>query len=141
MSVPRIKCPSLESFNANYLLPLQPVILEGIIDHWPALNKHPWRFVFSESMHFQLNIVSLDGTSLYISVFRWFLLKVHLNHCLKDFNLGHQNKLLLLTLSCSYIQSSKVIRLIYTYHKSWELFLGWEGGKAGVLSHRRTTNT
>ena len=44
-AVPRIKCPSLESFRTNYLLPLKPVILEGIIDHWPALNEHPWRFV------------------------------------------------------------------------------------------------
>ncbi|KAG7223150.1 hypothetical protein INR49_015758 [Caranx melampygus] len=43
LAVPRIKCPSLESFNANYLLPLKPVILEGVIDHWPALNEHPWR--------------------------------------------------------------------------------------------------
>lgn len=45
LAVPRIKCPSLESFSTNYLLPLKPVILEGIIDHWPALNGHPWRFV------------------------------------------------------------------------------------------------
>nr|XP_020465901.1 lysine-specific demethylase 8 isoform X2 [Monopterus albus] len=42
LAVPRIKCPSLQSFNINYLLPLRPVILEGIIDHWPALNEHPW---------------------------------------------------------------------------------------------------
>lgn len=45
-AVPRIKCPSLESFSTNYLLPLKPVILEGIIDHWPALNNHPWRFAW-----------------------------------------------------------------------------------------------
>ncbi|XP_040011623.1 lysine-specific demethylase 8 [Xiphias gladius] len=42
LAIPRIKCPSLESFNTSYLMPLRPVILEGIIDHWPALNKHPW---------------------------------------------------------------------------------------------------
>ncbi|XP_026181951.1 lysine-specific demethylase 8 [Mastacembelus armatus] len=42
LAIPRIKCPSLESFNTNYLLTLKPVILEGIIDHWPALNDHPW---------------------------------------------------------------------------------------------------
>lgn len=42
LAVPRIKCPSLESFSTNYLLPLKPLILEGIIDHWPALNQHPW---------------------------------------------------------------------------------------------------
>uniref|UniRef100_A0A3Q2QYS1 Lysine-specific demethylase 8 n=1 Tax=Fundulus heteroclitus TaxID=8078 RepID=A0A3Q2QYS1_FUNHE len=60
LAVPRIKCPSLESFNANHLLPLKPVILEGIIDHWPALNKRPWRFVFSRSTRIQMNIVFLD---------------------------------------------------------------------------------
>ncbi|XP_070704095.1 lysine-specific demethylase 8 [Pempheris klunzingeri] len=42
VTVPRTKRPSLESFNTNYLLPLKPVILEGVIDHWPALNQHPW---------------------------------------------------------------------------------------------------
>ncbi|KAM3864361.1 lysine-specific demethylase 8 [Diretmus argenteus] len=40
--IPRIKCPSLESFKTQYLLPLKPVVLEGTIDHWPALNQHPW---------------------------------------------------------------------------------------------------
>ncbi|XP_032442882.1 lysine-specific demethylase 8 [Xiphophorus hellerii] len=50
LSVPRIKCPSLESFNANYLLPLKPVILEGIIDHWPALNNHPWSIEYLRSV-------------------------------------------------------------------------------------------
>lgn len=42
LAVPRIKCPSLESFKSNYLLPLKPVILEGTINHWPALTDHPW---------------------------------------------------------------------------------------------------
>ncbi|XP_040046301.1 lysine-specific demethylase 8 [Gasterosteus aculeatus] len=41
-AVPRIKCPSLESFSTNYLLPLKPVVLEGTIAHWPALNQRPW---------------------------------------------------------------------------------------------------
>ncbi|TMS15674.1 Lysine-specific demethylase 8 [Larimichthys crocea] len=50
LAVPRIKCPSLESFNTNYLLPLKPVILEGIIDHWPALNEHPWSIEYLRSM-------------------------------------------------------------------------------------------
>ncbi|MEQ2302553.1 Lysine-specific demethylase 8 [Ameca splendens] len=50
LAVPRIKCPSLESFNANHLLPLKPVILEGIIDHWPALNKHPWSVEYLRSV-------------------------------------------------------------------------------------------
>ncbi|XP_029364705.1 lysine-specific demethylase 8 [Echeneis naucrates] len=50
MAVPRIKCPSLESFNTNYLLPQKPVILEGIIDHWPALNEHPWSIDYLKSV-------------------------------------------------------------------------------------------
>lgn len=50
LAVPRVKCPSLESFNTNYLLPLKPVILEGIIDHWPALNQHPWSIEYLRSV-------------------------------------------------------------------------------------------
>ncbi|XP_032393664.1 lysine-specific demethylase 8 [Etheostoma spectabile] len=50
LAVPRIKCPSLESFNTNYLLPLKPVILEGIIEHWPALNQHPWSIEYLRSV-------------------------------------------------------------------------------------------
>ncbi|XP_051244046.1 lysine-specific demethylase 8 [Dicentrarchus labrax] len=49
-AVPRMKCPSLECFNTNYLLPLKPVILEGIIDHWPALNEHPWSIEYLRSV-------------------------------------------------------------------------------------------
>ncbi|CAJ1076066.1 lysine-specific demethylase 8 isoform X2 [Xyrichtys novacula] len=49
-AVPRIRCPSLESFNTNYLLPLRPVILEGIIDHWPALNQRPWSIEYLRSV-------------------------------------------------------------------------------------------
>ncbi|XP_076608724.1 lysine-specific demethylase 8 [Chaetodon auriga] len=50
LAVPRMKCPSLESFSTNYLLPLKPVILEGIIDHWPALNQHPWSIEYLRSV-------------------------------------------------------------------------------------------
>ncbi|XP_040918850.1 lysine-specific demethylase 8 isoform X1 [Toxotes jaculatrix] len=50
LAVPRIKCPSLESFNTNYLLTLKPVILEGIIDHWPALNEHAWSIEYLRSV-------------------------------------------------------------------------------------------
>uniref|UniRef100_A0A3Q0R586 Lysine-specific demethylase 8 n=1 Tax=Amphilophus citrinellus TaxID=61819 RepID=A0A3Q0R586_AMPCI len=50
LAVPRIRCPSLESFKTNYLLPLKPVILEGIIDHWPAFNKHPWSIEYLRSV-------------------------------------------------------------------------------------------
>ncbi|XP_034045946.1 lysine-specific demethylase 8 [Thalassophryne amazonica] len=46
----RIKCPSLESFKKNYLLPVKPVILEGIIDHWPALKEHHWSIEYLQSV-------------------------------------------------------------------------------------------
>ncbi|KAK5855882.1 hypothetical protein PBY51_007518 [Eleginops maclovinus] len=49
-AIPRLKCPSLESFNTNYLLPLKPVILEGTIEHWPALNQHPWSIEYLKSV-------------------------------------------------------------------------------------------
>ncbi|XP_062264894.1 lysine-specific demethylase 8 isoform X2 [Platichthys flesus] len=49
-AIPRVKCPSLESFNTNQLLPLKPVILEGIIDHWPALNGHRWSIEYLRSV-------------------------------------------------------------------------------------------
>ncbi|XP_077173235.1 bifunctional peptidase and arginyl-hydroxylase JMJD5 isoform X2 [Paroedura picta] len=32
-------CPSLEHFRDHFLLPQKPVILEGIVDHWPCLKK------------------------------------------------------------------------------------------------------
>ncbi|KAI4892207.1 hypothetical protein NFI96_024094 [Prochilodus magdalenae] len=42
MSVPRVKCPALESFRSGFLMHQKPVILEGIIDHWPAFREHTW---------------------------------------------------------------------------------------------------
>lgn len=50
LAVPRMKCPSLECFNTNYLLPLKPLILEGIVDHWPALNEHLWSIEYIRSV-------------------------------------------------------------------------------------------
>uniref|UniRef100_A0A672YD04 Lysine-specific demethylase 8 n=1 Tax=Sphaeramia orbicularis TaxID=375764 RepID=A0A672YD04_9TELE len=49
-AVPRIKCPSLESFKSDYLLPLRPVILEATADHWPAFNEHPWSVEYLRSV-------------------------------------------------------------------------------------------
>uniref|UniRef100_H0ZGR5 JmjC domain-containing protein 5 n=1 Tax=Taeniopygia guttata TaxID=59729 RepID=H0ZGR5_TAEGU len=37
--VPRLRCPSLQHFRDNYLLPQRPVVLEGIMDHWPCMKK------------------------------------------------------------------------------------------------------
>ncbi|XP_057717402.1 lysine-specific demethylase 8 isoform X2 [Corythoichthys intestinalis] len=50
LAIPRLKCPSLESFKENYLLPLKAVILEETIDHWPALNQHPWSLEYLRSV-------------------------------------------------------------------------------------------
>ncbi|XP_053813309.1 bifunctional peptidase and arginyl-hydroxylase JMJD5 [Vidua chalybeata] len=38
-AVPRLRCPSLEHFRDNYLLPQRPVVLEGVMDHWPCMKK------------------------------------------------------------------------------------------------------
>ncbi|NXP72319.1 KDM8 protein, partial [Ramphastos sulfuratus] len=38
-TVPHLRCPSLEHFRDNYLIPGKPVVLEGIIDHWPCMKK------------------------------------------------------------------------------------------------------
>ncbi|XP_061330088.1 bifunctional peptidase and arginyl-hydroxylase JMJD5 isoform X2 [Pezoporus flaviventris] len=43
-AVPRLRCPSLEHFRDNYLIPQKPVVLEGIMDHWPCMRK--WRRVW-----------------------------------------------------------------------------------------------
>ncbi|KAK3512087.1 hypothetical protein QTP70_030356 [Hemibagrus guttatus] len=42
LSVQRVRCPALESFRSEFLEPKIPVILEGIINHWPAFREHTW---------------------------------------------------------------------------------------------------
>ncbi|XP_033921289.1 bifunctional peptidase and arginyl-hydroxylase JMJD5 isoform X2 [Melopsittacus undulatus] len=37
--LPRLRCPSLESFRDKHLIPQKPVVLEGIMDHWPCMRK------------------------------------------------------------------------------------------------------
>ncbi|KAG7248048.1 hypothetical protein CRUP_001365, partial [Coryphaenoides rupestris] len=49
-AIPRTRCPSLEHFRTNNLLTQQPVILEGIISHWPALNHHSWSLDYIRSI-------------------------------------------------------------------------------------------
>ncbi|XP_061080467.1 lysine-specific demethylase 8 isoform X3 [Conger conger] len=41
-AVPRMQCPSLEGFRSDYLTPHKPVILQGVIDHWPACKDRRW---------------------------------------------------------------------------------------------------
>ncbi|XP_069466278.1 Fanconi anemia core complex-associated protein 20 isoform X1 [Ambystoma mexicanum] len=38
-AIPQLLCPSLQYFRDNYLMPQKPVILNGVIDHWPCLKK------------------------------------------------------------------------------------------------------
>ncbi|NXY83834.1 KDM8 protein, partial [Alcedo cyanopectus] len=38
-ALPHLRCPSLEHFRDNYLIPQKPVVLEGISDHWPCMKK------------------------------------------------------------------------------------------------------
>ncbi|NWR87911.1 KDM8 protein, partial [Furnarius figulus] len=38
-AVPHLRCPSLEHFRDHYLVPQRPVVLEGIMDHWPCMKK------------------------------------------------------------------------------------------------------
>ncbi|XP_042654565.1 bifunctional peptidase and arginyl-hydroxylase JMJD5 isoform X3 [Tyto alba] len=38
-ALPHLQCPSLEHFRDNYLIPQKPVVLEGIMDHWPCMKK------------------------------------------------------------------------------------------------------
>ncbi|XP_062999482.1 bifunctional peptidase and arginyl-hydroxylase JMJD5 [Elgaria multicarinata webbii] len=38
-AIPRLRCPSLEHFRDNYLSPQRPLILEGVVDHWPCMRK------------------------------------------------------------------------------------------------------
>ncbi|NP_001187323.1 lysine-specific demethylase 8 [Ictalurus punctatus] len=42
LPVQRVRCPALESFRSEFLESEMPVILEGIIDHWPAFREHTW---------------------------------------------------------------------------------------------------
>lgn len=50
VAVPRIHCPSLESFRSDYLLSQTPVILEGTIDHWPAFKNRPWSIEYLQKV-------------------------------------------------------------------------------------------
>ncbi|KAJ8386187.1 hypothetical protein AAFF_G00176110 [Aldrovandia affinis] len=40
--IPRTQCPSLERFSMDFLALQKPVILKGVIDHWPAFKDHCW---------------------------------------------------------------------------------------------------
>lgn len=43
--VPTLNCPSLEYFRKNFLITQKPVILEGVIDHWPCMKKWSVKYI------------------------------------------------------------------------------------------------
>ena len=38
----RIHCPSLQSFHTSHMEKSEAVILQGVMDHWPARTSHRW---------------------------------------------------------------------------------------------------
>ena len=44
--VRRVNGPSLESFQKNYMSRKTPVILQGIMEHWPALSSRQWNLEY-----------------------------------------------------------------------------------------------
>ena len=45
-----IHCPSLEAFLTNYIQKDKPVILDGVMDHWPARTTHQWSIKYLKSI-------------------------------------------------------------------------------------------
>lgn len=48
--IDHIHCPSLEAFLINYMRKDKPVILEGVMDHWPARTTHRWSIKYLKSI-------------------------------------------------------------------------------------------
>lgn len=45
-----IHCPSLETFLTNYIHKDKPVILDGVMDHWPARTTHRWSIKYLKNV-------------------------------------------------------------------------------------------
>ncbi|XP_064448944.1 bifunctional peptidase and arginyl-hydroxylase JMJD5 isoform X3 [Mirounga angustirostris] len=43
--VPRLRCPSLQHFRKQFLVPGRPVILEGVADQWPCMTKWSLEYI------------------------------------------------------------------------------------------------
>lgn len=48
--IDHVHCPSLEAFLINYMQKDKPVILEGVMDHWPARTTHHWSIKYLKSI-------------------------------------------------------------------------------------------
>lgn len=44
-AVPRLRRPSLQHFREHFLLPGRPVVLEGVVDHWPCMKKWSLEYI------------------------------------------------------------------------------------------------
>lgn len=43
-------CPSIEAFLTNYMQKDKPVILDGVMDHWPARTTHQWSIKYLKNI-------------------------------------------------------------------------------------------
>ena len=41
-----LKCPSLRTFEDEFLQKEETIILDGVMDHWPAMTTRPWSFSY-----------------------------------------------------------------------------------------------
>lgn len=41
--VPVVHCPSLEEFHERHMMSSVPVVVSGVMDHWPAYNEKKWK--------------------------------------------------------------------------------------------------
>ena len=48
--IDHVHCPSLEAFLIDYMQKDKPVILEGVMDHWPARTTHHWSIKYLKSI-------------------------------------------------------------------------------------------
>ena len=48
--IDHVHCPSLEAFLINYMQKDKPVILEGVMDHWPARTTRHWSIKYLKSI-------------------------------------------------------------------------------------------
>lgn len=39
-ALPAVRAPDMEAFLTRYMAPEQPVVLTGLVDHWPALSRY-----------------------------------------------------------------------------------------------------
>jgi lysine-specific demethylase 8 len=48
--IERLICPSLSKFQSEFMDKEVPVILQGVMDHWPARGSHQWSFNYLQEI-------------------------------------------------------------------------------------------